>query len=157
MFTPFFFLTLHHCSIYLIRHMFFIVEMTLNWNNMFKVFEQAWQQFFLIIFPSTQKTSDLLNTETASKPMEFTSPSQENHPTDVSCLHPATSIDQSTITSFMSLSDPHMLNVDSLQLNQSSTQTQDLLLPPSAFMTTGTQVMVIISFWLWHISIRAEC
>ncbi|XP_044028465.1 protein SFI1 homolog isoform X3 [Siniperca chuatsi] len=60
--------------------------------------------------------------------------SQEGRPTVLSCRHPAkvpvTSTHQSIIIPNVSPSDPHMSTMDSPQENQ------DVLLPPSAFMTT---------------------
>ncbi|XP_040015533.1 protein SFI1 homolog [Xiphias gladius] len=77
-----------------------------------------------------------------AKPSEFSSPSQKNHPAVLSCILPAeilvSSTRQSTTTSTVPPSERHASIVDSSQ----GTQNQDLLLPPSAFMTTGPQNML---------------
>lgn len=73
-------------------------------------------------------------TEATPKGFDSCGPSQRNNPTALSCLHPFKP--SSHITSAMSPSAlRHVSTVDS---------PQDLLLPPSAFMTTGTQNPVII-------------
>nr|XP_020453685.1 protein SFI1 homolog [Monopterus albus] len=84
--------------------------------------------------PHTGTQKQFGNTNTAE------AASQKNRPAVMSCLLPAkvpvTAAYQSTITSTMSPSEPRTPTVSSPQ----GTQNQDLLLPPSAFMTTGTQV-----------------
>ncbi|XP_070758707.1 protein SFI1 homolog [Enoplosus armatus] len=61
-------------------------------------------------------------------------PSQEGRHAVLSCLHPAkVSTHQSIIISHVSPSDRHISTMDPPQENQ------DVLLPPSAFMTTGTE------------------
>ncbi|XP_067443281.1 protein SFI1 homolog isoform X2 [Thunnus thynnus] len=86
----------------------------------------------------TQKESAVTGAKTAPQPPEV-SPSLDCHLADLSCLRPAsvpfTSTHQSTITPTASPSEPHMSALDS----PLGTQSQDLLLPPSAFMTIGTQ------------------
>nr|XP_046239547.1 protein SFI1 homolog isoform X2 [Scatophagus argus] len=80
--------------------------------------------------PDTEKQPSVTGTEAAPKP------SQLSHHTSLSCLHPAkvpvVSTHQSNIISNMSTSEPHMSTMDPVQ------ETQDVLLPPSAFMTTAT-------------------
>lgn len=89
--------------------------------------------------------SALPSVETAPQPSEV-SPSQRRHLAESSCLHPAavpfTSAHQSTIIPAVSPSGPHTSALDS----PPKTQSQDLLLPPSAFMTSATQNTVIISY-----------
>ncbi|KAM7422682.1 hypothetical protein PAMA_010636 [Pampus argenteus] len=89
----------------------------------------------------TQKQSAVTNTETDPQTSEI-SPSQKRPPAELSCLHPAsvpfTSAHQSAIIPAVSPSKPDMTTLNS----PPGTQSQDLLLPPSAFMTTGTQNML---------------
>ncbi|KAM7402190.1 hypothetical protein PAMP_017454 [Pampus punctatissimus] len=89
----------------------------------------------------TQKQSAVTNAETAPQTSEV-SPSQKRPPAELSCLHPAlvpfTSARQSAIIPDVSPSKPDMTALTS----PPGTQSQDLLLPPSAFMTTGTQNML---------------
>ncbi|XP_068450584.1 protein SFI1 homolog isoform X2 [Clinocottus analis] len=75
--------------------------------------------------------------EAALKPSQLCRPSQQDLRTASSGLHPP-STHQSTITSNGSLCEPNMSTVDSPQ----ETQNQDILLPPSAFMTTVTEDML---------------
>ncbi|XP_078104755.1 protein SFI1 homolog isoform X1 [Sander vitreus] len=88
---------------------------------------------------NTQKQTVVASAEAAPKPSQLSHPSQGGHCAASSCLHPAkvpvTSTCQSIITSNVSPSGPHMSAMDCRQ----ETQTQDVLLPPSAFMTTGTE------------------
>ncbi|XP_045885080.1 protein SFI1 homolog isoform X2 [Micropterus dolomieu] len=76
-----------------------------------------------------------INTQKQSALTSTSCPTQEGRHTVLSCLHPAkvtvTSPHQSIVLSTVSPSDPHMSTKDSAQENQ------DVLLPPSAFMTTG--------------------
>ncbi|XP_056241687.1 protein SFI1 homolog [Seriola aureovittata] len=96
----------------------------------------------LTVFPhkGAQNQSDITSTEAAPKPLEFSSSSKKKHPAVLSHLLPAkvlvTSTHQSAITS--TPSEPQLSIVDS----SNETQDQDLLLPPSAFMTTGSQNML---------------
>ncbi|XP_008283777.1 protein SFI1 homolog [Stegastes partitus] len=74
-------------------------------------------------------------TSSEAAPSEFSFPSEDDHPAASSCLLPAkvpvTATHQSPLIS--TISEPFMPTVDSTQ------ETQDLLLPPSAFMAAGTQ------------------
>lgn len=101
---------------------------------------------------STQKTCDITSAEAASSASEASRPSQKNHSAGLSCLLPATATHQTTITSVVPLPDPHVSTADCVQLNESTSQSQDVLLPPSAFMTTGTQAVVIISCVAWPLN-----
>lgn len=98
-------------------------------------------QFPLEVLPheGTQTRPGTSSTEAAPGPMEFSFPSRITHSAVSSCLHPTTvptsCTHHSTITSTASPSEPQTPTVDALQ----ETQNQDLLLPPSAFMMTGTQ------------------
>ena len=88
---------------------------------------------FLSFFPSTQKQTAVTK---APNPSLLSFPAPEGHQTALSCLHPPTvsfpSTHQSTIISNVSPCEHQ-------------TQNKDVLLPPSAFMTTGTKDMVIIT------------
>lgn len=96
-------------------------------------------------FSSAQNQTGITGTESAPKPFGFSSPPQKNHPAVLPQLPPAkvpvTSTHQSTITSTVSPSHPQLSVVDSSQ----GTENQDLLLPPSAFMSIGFQNTVIIT------------
>ncbi|XP_031709155.1 protein SFI1 homolog [Anarrhichthys ocellatus] len=84
----------------------------------------------------TQNQAAITKAEAAPKPSQLSRPSQEGRRTASSCLHPP-STRQSIIVSNVSPSEPNMSTVDSTQ----ETQNQDVLLPPSAFMTTVTKDM----------------
>ncbi|XP_059184490.1 protein SFI1 homolog [Centropristis striata] len=73
--------------------------------------------------------------EAAPDPSQFSRPSQEDLRTAPSCRHAVTSTRQSIIMSNVFPSERHTSTVDSPQ----EIQSQDVLLPPSAFMTTGTE------------------
>ncbi|KAK2862052.1 hypothetical protein Q5P01_001585 [Channa striata] len=90
-----------------------------------------------------QKTFDFAGADSASEPLDFSASSQDNHPTVISCLLPAASAThQNTNTCTVSPSDSRMSTVDSTNLSRNITQTEGLLLPPSAFMTTGNQIQL---------------
>uniref|UniRef100_UPI0037E92037 protein SFI1 homolog n=1 Tax=Semicossyphus pulcher TaxID=241346 RepID=UPI0037E92037 len=76
-------------------------------------------------------------TSAAAGPKPWQLGSREGGRTVSSCLHPAkapvTSTHQSIVISNVSPSEPHMSTPDRSQENQ------DVLLPPSAFMTTGAE------------------
>lgn len=80
---------------------------------------------------NTQKQLAITSNQAAPKP------SQLSCNTALSCLHPAkvpvTSTHQSLVISNVSPSEPHTSALDSPQ------ETRDVLLPPSAFMTSGTE------------------
>ena len=85
------------------------------------------------MFSSTQRQPAVSGTKPAQEP------SQPSCPTVLSCLQlaqvPVTSTHQSSIMSTVSPSEPHMSTVNSTQ------ETQDVLLPPSAFMTKDTVII----------------
>ncbi|XP_033482337.2 protein SFI1 homolog [Epinephelus lanceolatus] len=91
---------------------------------------------------NTQKQTVITGAGPAPYPLQLSRPSQEVHHTASSCLHPAkvpvASTCQSIITSNVSPSEPYTSTKDCPQ----ETQNQDVLLPPSAFMTTGTEDML---------------
>ncbi|XP_053172194.1 protein SFI1 homolog [Scomber japonicus] len=97
-----------------------------------------YEELFGSALEDTQKQSVITSSETAPQPSEV-SPSQKDHLAELSCLHPAlvslTSSHRSSIIPTVSPSEPYTSALDS----PPRTQSQDLLLPPSAFMTTGTQ------------------
>ncbi|KAA8593409.1 hypothetical protein FQN60_009525 [Etheostoma spectabile] len=88
---------------------------------------------------NTQKQTVVTSAEAAPKPSQLSCPSLGGHCTASSCLHPAkvpvTSTCQSINTLNVSPSEAYMSSMDCSQ----ETQTQDILLPPSAFMTSGTE------------------
>ncbi|GLD64553.1 protein SFI1 homolog [Lates japonicus] len=75
-----------------------------------------------------QNQTGITGTESAPKPFGFSSPPQKNHPPVLPQLPPAKVLVTST-------HHPQLSVVDSSQ----GTGNQDLLLPPSAFMSTGFQ------------------
>lgn len=101
----------------------------------------AFSCFFF--FYSAQKKSGLTSTRAALNPFEFNPPSHTQHPAVPSCLrsakHPDTSSHQSKL---ISTGLPSLSTQDSLL----EAHSQDLLLPPSAFMIPGNQNKVIIRF-----------
>ncbi|XP_056293562.1 protein SFI1 homolog isoform X2 [Pseudoliparis swirei] len=91
---------------------------------------------------NTQNPTAVTSAETAPKPSQLSRPSQQDLRTASPCLHPP-STRQSIIISNMSSSEPSISTVDSPQ----ETPGQGVLLPPSAFMTTVTEVLLGTTNW----------
>ncbi|XP_068568237.1 protein SFI1 homolog isoform X2 [Cebidichthys violaceus] len=83
----------------------------------------------------TQNQTAVPSAEAAPKPSQLSRPPQEGRRTAPSCLRPPSSTRQSIVTFNVSPSEPNMSAADSPQ----ETQNQDVLLPPSAFMTAVTE------------------
>ncbi|XP_069000006.1 protein SFI1 homolog isoform X1 [Embiotoca jacksoni] len=107
---------------------------------------RRWKELFeypLKVSPqsSNQNQSVITSTEAVPRPFEFNCPQIELPASSYSLCPDKVSVPsthQSTLISTVSPSEAHVSTVDSPQ----ETQNRDLLLPPSAFMTTATQNML---------------